>query len=111
MDISWAVDKDGNYVELEKIDFVKVYTAGQVIAGWLGEWSTEVLNCAITLPDPEYVPQDYYYNYAGITQLQVPLGHTCQYEGFLFKNGRPVENTTQRWWLTNGSRGACNRRR
>ena len=105
MDISWAVDKDGNYVELEKIDFVKVYTAGQVIAGWLGEWSTEVLNCAITLPDPEYVPQDYYYNYAGITQLQVPLGHTCQYEGFLFKNGRPVENATQRWWITMDKEG------
>ena len=105
MDISWAVDKDGNYVELEKIDFVKVYTAGQVIAGWLGEWSTEVLNCAITLPDPEYVPQDYYYNYVGITQLQVPLGHTCQYEGFLFKNGRPVKDATQRWWLTMDQEG------
>ena len=105
MDISWAVDKDGNYVELEKIDFVKVYTAGQVIAGWLGEWSTEVLDCAITLPDPEYVPQDYYYNYVGITQLQVPLGHTCQYEGFLFKNGRPVADATQRWWITMDKEG------
>ena len=105
MDISWAVDKDGNYVDLEKIDFVKVYTAGQVIAGWLGEWSTEVLDCAITLPDPEYVPQDYYYNYVGITQLQVPLGHTCQYEGFLFKNGRPVKNANQRWWLTMDKEG------
>ncbi len=100
MDISWAVDKDGNYVDLEKIDFVKVYTAGQVIAGWLGEWSTEVLNCAITLPDPEYVPQDYYYNYVGITQLQVPKGHTCQYEGLLFKNGRLVKDAPQRWWLS-----------
>ena len=105
MDISWAVDKDGNYVDLEKIDFVKVYTAGQVIAGWLGEWSTEVLDCAITLPDPEYVPQDYYYNYVGITQLQVPLGHTCQYEGFLFKNGRPVKDANQRWWLTMDKEG------
>ena len=100
MDISWAVDKNGNYVNLEKIDFVKVYTAGNKNAGWLGEWSTEVLNCAITLPDPEYIPQDYYYNYVGITQLQVPLGHTCQYEGFLFKNGRPVQDAEQRWWLT-----------
>ncbi len=100
MDISWAVDKDGNYVDLEKIDFVKIYTAGQVIAGWLGEWSTEVLDCAISLPDPEYVPQDYYYNYVGITQLQVPVGHTCQYEGILFKNGRPVADASQRWWIT-----------
>ena len=105
MDISWAVDKDGNHVELEKIDFVKVYTAGQVIAGWLGEWSTEVLNCAMTLPDPDYVPRDYYYNYVGITQLQVPKGHTCQYEGFLFKNGRPVKDAPQRWWITTDKEG------
>ncbi len=105
MDISWAVDKDGNHVELEKIDFVKVYTAGQVIAGWLGEWSTEALNCAMTLPDPTYVPRDYYYNYAGITQLQVPKGHTCQYEGFLFKNGRPVKDAPQRWWITMDKEG------
>ena len=105
MDISWAVDKDGNHVELEKIDFVKVYTAGQVIAGWLGEWSTEVLNCAMTLPDPNYVPRDYYYNYVGITQLQVPKGHTCQYEGFLFKNGRPQKDATQRWWITMDQEG------
>ena len=105
MDISWAVDKDGNYVELEKIDFVKVYTAGQVIAGWLGEWSTEVLDCAITLPDPDYVPKDYYYNYVGITQLQVPKGQTCQYEGFLFKNGRPVASASQHWWLSMDKEG------
>lgn len=100
MDISWAVDKDGNHVDLEKIDFVKIYTAGNQNAGWLGEWSTEILNCAITLPDPNYEPKDYYYNYVGITQLQVPLGHTCQYEGFLFKNGRPVKDAVQKWWLT-----------
>ena len=105
MDISWAVDKNGNHVDLEKIDFVKVYTAGQVVAGWLGEWSTEVSTCAITLPDPTYVPRDYYYNYVGITQLQVPKGHTCKYDGILFKNGRPVKDATPRWWITTDKEG------
>ena len=105
MDISWAVDKNGNYVDLEKIDFVKVYTAGQVVAGWLGEWSTEASICAITLPDPTYVPRDYYYNYVGITQLQVPKGHTCKYDGILFKNGRPVKDATPHWWITTDKEG------
>lgn len=42
IDISWAVDKDGKYVKLPGIDFVKVYTGINQEAGWLGEVSTEV---------------------------------------------------------------------
>lgn len=42
MRISWAVDKDGKPVHLAGIDFVKVYTAMNASAGWLGEISTEV---------------------------------------------------------------------
>lgn len=104
-DISWAVDKDGNHVELDQIDFVKIYCAGSANAGWLGEWSTEVLGVAITTPEPDYVPQDYYINYIGITQLQVLKGQQCRYEGFLFKNGRPSEEGTPHWWLSDESVG------
>lgn len=42
IDISWAVDKNGNYVKLPGVDFVKVYTGVNQEAGWLGEVSTEV---------------------------------------------------------------------
>ncbi|WP_428229498.1 cell surface protein [Flavobacterium sp.] len=42
IDISWAVDKNGNYVKLPGIDFVKIYTAINQEAGWLGEVSTDV---------------------------------------------------------------------
>lgn len=41
-DIAWAVDKNGKKVHLPGIDFVKVYTAMDQEAGWLGETSTEV---------------------------------------------------------------------
>lgn len=41
IDISWAVDKNGNYVKLPGIDFIKVYTGVNQEAGWLGEVSTE----------------------------------------------------------------------
>lgn len=42
IDINWAVDKNGNKVKLPGVDFIKVYTAMDQEAGWLGETSTEV---------------------------------------------------------------------
>lgn len=42
IDISWAIDKNGNSVHLIGIDFIKIYTATNQEAGWLGEISTEV---------------------------------------------------------------------
>ena len=96
-DLSWAVDSDGNRVELDQIDFVKIYTAGNANAGWLGEWSSEVLAVGITKPDTTYTPADYYLNYIGITQLKVLKDDTCRFEGFLFKNGIPQEEGTQVW--------------
>lgn len=40
--IDWAVDKQGNKVHLDGIDFVKIYTGVNQDRGWLGEASTEV---------------------------------------------------------------------
>lgn len=42
IDIDWAIDKDGNPVNLPGIDFVKVYNGINQENGWLGEASTEV---------------------------------------------------------------------
>jgi len=100
-DLNWAVDRNGNHVELDSVHFVKIYTAGSANAGWLGEWSTEVLGVGITTPNLNYVPQDYYINYLGITQLKVLKGQDCQYEGILFKNGRPINEGTPKWWTSN----------
>ncbi|MCC8112463.1 MAG: PKD domain-containing protein [Bacteroidales bacterium] len=41
-DISWAVDEDGNPVELNEINFIRVYTGIFQYCGWLGESSTEI---------------------------------------------------------------------
>lgn len=42
IDISWAVDRNGKYVKLPGVDFMKIYTGVNQEAGWLGEVSTEV---------------------------------------------------------------------
>jgi len=42
IDIDWAIDKDGNKVNLPGIDFIKVYNGVDQENGWLGEASTEV---------------------------------------------------------------------
>lgn len=41
-DISWAVDKNRKPVQLDHIDFVRVYCAQNQMCGWFGETSTEV---------------------------------------------------------------------
>lgn len=41
-DLDWAVDTNGSKVPLTKIHFVRVYTAVNQNAGWMGELSTEV---------------------------------------------------------------------
>lgn len=40
--IEWAVNAEGNSVDLPGVDFVKVYTGVNQYCGWLGETSTEV---------------------------------------------------------------------
>lgn len=41
-DIDWAVDKQGNRVQLPQIDFIRVQSAVFQHCGWIGETSTEV---------------------------------------------------------------------
>ena len=40
--LDWAVDKNGKPVKLPGVDFIRVHTGINMIAGWLGEMSTEI---------------------------------------------------------------------
>jgi len=51
--IDWAIDEDGRPVELDHIDFVKVYCGQLDYCGWLGEVSTEVCGAEDLHPDAE----------------------------------------------------------
>jgi len=50
-DISWAVDVEGNYMDLDRVDFVKVQNALLHEGGWLGEVSTEITGAVDVEPD------------------------------------------------------------
>ena len=104
-DLDWAVDKDGNYVTLDTIQWIKIYTSLNQDGGWLGELSTEVAFAQVISPDSNYVPRNYYAHYIGIPQLKAVVGQPIQYEGLLFKNGRPCNEGTPQWTLSNDSCG------
>lgn len=42
IDISWAVDSQGNKANLSGVDFIKIYNGVMQMNGWLGECSTEI---------------------------------------------------------------------
>ncbi len=50
-DISWAVDKEGNHVELDEVHFIKMQTAMVGDGGWLGEISAEITGAVMVSPD------------------------------------------------------------
>jgi hypothetical protein len=42
VDISWAVDSHGNYIDIDSVHFVKIVTGNLASVGWIGEISTDV---------------------------------------------------------------------
>jgi hypothetical protein len=94
-DISWAIDAEGNYVELDKIHFVKVHTGVMDGAGWLGQISTEITGAAMVLPDASL---------SGSKELVVireipPVLKTTEYqlEAFAFRKGRLLLDEQVSW--------------
>jgi hypothetical protein len=94
-DISWAVNEDGDYVDLDVIHFVKVHTAVLADAGWLGEVSTELTGAVDVSPDNSIT---------GISDIivlkELPdtiFGNNYQVEAIAFKNGRRNKEATINW--------------
>jgi len=96
MDISWAVNNKGQYVEIDRIDFVKISTAVLANAGWLGELSTEITAIAD-------VPSDA--SIKGRTDcvvmkdlpLKMIVNDSCRLEGFGFVKGRYSKDIGLKW--------------
>jgi hypothetical protein len=94
-DISWAVDENGNYVDLNKIHFIKVQTAVLANAGWMGEVSTEITGAVTVLPDADIT---------GVMDLIVIrdlpeeiTDSTYQLEAVVFHRGRRQADALIQW--------------
>jgi hypothetical protein len=51
-DLSWAVDENGNYVEMDEAHFIKLQTGVLANGGWIGEVSTEITGACVVEPNP-----------------------------------------------------------
>ncbi len=82
--IDWAKDENGKSVELEYIDFIKVYTAQLQQVGWLGETSTEFMGIEDLHPNEKLD--------AGINLLQQEKVNIVKQNNFLIV--LDIENIT-----------------
>lgn len=55
-DINWAVDDAGNYVQLDSVNFIRIYNAYQAMGGWLGELSPEITRIFALAPVTDASP-------------------------------------------------------
>jgi len=94
-DMGWAIDENGENVDLDEIHFIKVQTAVLANAGWMGEISTEITGAVAVQPNSTVtgirniivikdLPKE-------ITQPQYQL------EAFAFDRGR-VQHDAEIYW-------------
>lgn len=96
IDISWAVDEEGNYVDLDGIDFVLIYTGLNANAGWLGELSTELRGIVDVSPNS---------NLQGPVNLILPVNlperiavhSTLNLRSLYFELGRLIRGKAIEW--------------
>ncbi len=101
-DISWAVDAGGEYVELDKIHFVKIQNAVHTFGGWLGELSTEVTGAVDVSPDPSVTGE---LDMIVIRDLPVEIETSSyQLEVFVYHSGRVQPGGNILW--TSNMKGA-----
>lgn len=105
-DISWAVDAEGNSIDLDQIDFIRIYTGVAKNAGVIGEVSTEISGIAATKPNSELT---------GITDIivsnhpentaKIPvekkfkwfINKTFTFEAYVISKGKKNENQNLIW--------------
>jgi hypothetical protein len=97
-DIGWAVDSEGNYVELDRIHFVKVQSGVLAHGGWLGELSTEVTGAVDVAPDPSISGETERVAVADLPSLLETDRY--QLEAKVFQNGRIQPDRKVEWTVS-----------
>lgn len=85
-DIDWAIDGEGNYADLEHVDFIRVQTAVLPTTGYLGEQSTEIRG-AVDIPPTGRDVQDYHIISIRDIPDEIPYG-AYPLEAASFLNGK-----------------------
>lgn len=97
-DISWAVDAEGGPVTLERIDFIKIQTAVNASAGWLGEISTELMGVLDIAPDITLNGETRRLVLEPFSEpLRVNESENCQY--WFFDKGIPQTGALVDFWV------------
>lgn len=99
-DISWAIDANGNYVDLDEIDFIKVHNATLADAGWLGEVSTEITGAFDVAPDASITNWESTSLVLNNIPIQASMNETFLLEAAFFDNGRKVDVGDFSWTTT-----------
>ncbi|HEY3370472.1 MAG TPA: T9SS type A sorting domain-containing protein [Prolixibacteraceae bacterium] len=99
IDIDWAVDRYGKHVTLDEINFIRIYTGMNALAGWLGEISTEITGirdvepAAVSGSRSIVVIQD--------IAPRIRMGESLPIQAILFESGIQVENAQINWSVSN----------
>jgi len=99
IDIDWAVDKNGNHVKLDEINFIRIYTGMNALAGWLGEISTEITG----IRDVEPASVNGLRSMIVIQDLppKIRMGEILPVNALMFESGIKTDNSLINWSVSN----------
>lgn len=95
IDISWAMDHEGQYVDLDEVDFIRIHTGVNANGGILGEVSTELSLLVDVAPASGYPIPEKVIAVKGLPSKIVPEAYELEYA--VYFNGRYVEDETVTW--------------
>jgi len=99
IDIDWAIDKDGNHVGLDEINFIRIYTGMNALVGRLGEISTEITG--IRDVEPASVSGSRSMVVIQDLQPKIRVGETLTINAKVFESGIENDNTLINWSVSN----------
>ena len=99
VDIDWAVNQEGNHVNLDEIHFIRVYTGMNALVGWLGEISTEITG----IRDVEPASVNGSQSMIVIQNLppKIRMGEILTINALLFESGIKADNALINWSVSN----------
>lgn len=94
-DINWAIDQNGEYVDLDRVHFIKVVNGVRQLAGWLGELSSEICGAVDVSPAPGVSGNTDLIVIKEIPDTLTNFPHPL--EAFWFKKGRNQKDAQFVW--------------